>query len=313
MRTRPLPFALLIAAVALATVSAAGGAAPNDPPRFRAAVDLVALDVCVRDASGRLVPDLSMDDFVVLENGKRQRLEFLAPSDGLPLTVVLLLDRSGSMDGRKLQQAVEAATAFATMLRPEDRLEILGFNDRTVRLHGFDDERSRVPEALARVHAIGSTSLYDAMLVAASSIVRARRDGGPETREAIIVLTDGEDMGSRVDFDEVLPALRRSGAVVYSVSLRTDIAGQWLGANWQMLATARDTGGRAAGVHGDELAALYREINTELRHMYRLGYVSGDARRDGTWRTVSVRVPAHDSRVRTRSGYYAPRTGTGPR
>ena len=297
--------------------------AQGGAPWFKTGVDLVSLDVCVRDASGRFVPDLSANDFLVLEDGKPQQVAFLAPSSAVALTAVLMIDISQSMHGEKLRRALEAARQFAELLGPDDRLEILAFNRRATRVHAFGDDLAHVPTALSSSIgatltsssdvATGSTALYDGLLVATNEIVRARRAPLPETREVIVLLSDGEDTSSRVGFEEVLPVLRRSGALVYGVSLRATDRGDWLGANWPMLAIARDTGARALGVPRLEaLPELYREIDAEVRHLYRLAYVSNNDRRDGQWRTISVRVPARDARVRTRSGYYAPRAVTAP-
>ena len=288
-------------------------------PQFRGSVDLVPLDVCVRDANGRFLPDLSADDFLVLENGKPQQVSFLLPADELPLNAVLLIDMSHSMYGPKLNRALEAARQFAGWLDPGDRLEIITFNHRAMRLHGFDDDpvqvqgtlTSAMGTALASIGSTGSTALYDALLIATNDLVRRRQTAVPETRDVIIVLSDGEDTSSRIGFEEVLPAVRRSGVLVYTVSLRASERGEWLGANWSMLQLARDTGARALGVPQLEaLPDLYREINTEVRHLYRLAYVSNETRRDGQWRTISVRVPSRDVRVSTRAGYYAPRDPT---
>lgn len=280
----------------------------SDSPQFKGGVDLVSLDVCARDAAGRFLPDLAADEFVVLENGKPQRISFFMPSGAVPVTAVLLIDRSASMSGLKLERAVAAAVEFARLLGPDDRLEIIAFNNRAERVHVFGDDRARVAASLASIRPTGSTSLYDALLVAANVIVRARAGGLPETREVIVVLSDGEDTASLIGFDQLQPVLRRNGALIYAVSLREGAKGEWLGANWPLLALARDTGARAVGVADlDGLPTLYAEINLEVRHLYRIGYVSSDARRDGQWRSVSVRLRSGDARVRTRAGYYAAR------
>jgi Ca-activated chloride channel family protein len=279
-------------------------------PRFKGGVDLVSLDVCVRDASGRFLTDLTSEDFLVLENGSPQRISFVMPSGTLPLRAVLLIDRSGSMHGPKLERAVEAAGLFARRLGPRDQLGIIAFNQQAARVHAFHTDPARVAAALASVTAMGSTSLYDALLVAANDITRARAGAPPKTREAVIVLSDGEDTASLVGFEEVLPVLRRSGALVYTVSLRESAKGEWLGASWPLLALARDTGARALGLPSlDALPALYAEIDAEVRHLYRIGFVSSDERHNGQWRNVAVRVLSRDARVQTRTGYYAP----GPR
>jgi VWFA-related protein len=274
--------------------------------RFRQGVDLVSLDVSARDAMGRPLTDLAADDFLVFENGKPQSVSIVMPSGAVPLTVVLLIDHSMSMDGPKLARAQEAARLFVSQLRPEDRLEIIAFNQQAKRVLAFTDDPSGTATALSSIRAWGTTSIYEALLVAANDLVRARGGAEPETREVIVVLSDGEDTASVVGFDEALPVVRRSGAIVYALSLRTDAKGVWLGATWPLLELARDTGGRTLGVPIlDKLPALYAEIAAEVRHLYRIGFVSTDERRDGQWRQVSVRVPTRDARVRTRAGYYA--------
>jgi len=279
-------------------------------PRFKASVDLVSLDVSVRDATGQFLTGLTSEDFLVLEDGRPQHISFVVRSGTLPLRAVLLIDRSSSMHGAKLERAVQAAGLFARWLAPRDQLGIIAFNQQVAQVHAFHTDPARVPSALASVTAMGSTSLYDALLVAANDLVRARADAPSETRDALIVLSDGEDTASLVGFEEVLAVMRRSGALVYTVSFRESAKGEWLGASWPLLALARDTGARALGVPSlDALPALYAEIDAEVRHLYRIGFVSNDARRDGRWRNVAVRVLSRDARVQTRAGYYA----AGPR
>jgi Ca-activated chloride channel family protein len=291
------------------------GQSQSRAPRFRAGVDLVSVDVCVRDASGRFLPDLSAGDFRVLENGIPQHIEILEPSSAVPLTAVLLIDVSYSMSGAKLARALDAAGQFAALLRSDDRLAIIAFNRQAKMIHGFADSQTHAATGLSsdiaalmawRAQSTGSTALYDALLVAVNQLTQARRESSSPTREVVVLLSDGEDTSSRVGFEEVRPVLRRSGALTYSVSLRVDGRGQWTGPAWPMLALAQDTGARAVGVsHLDRLPEFYREIVAEVRHLYRIGYVSSDSRSDGQWRAISVRVPARDARVRARAGYYA--------
>ncbi|MGE3843088.1 MAG: VWA domain-containing protein [Vicinamibacterales bacterium] len=302
----------------LVAVVASGSAAPaqsassleasaaEQAPRYRNGVDLVVLDVCAYDGDGRHVGDLEADDFVVLEDGVRQHISLVLPSGSLPLTTILLVDHSGSMSGPKLSRAIEAANDFGARQRPGDRLEIISFNHRAERVQAFDSLPGQTAMALARMKAGGTTALYDALLVAANDLTRI----GPSewsSRRVVIVLSDGEDTASLVGFEEVLPVLRRSGALVYGVSLRTDVDGRWLGGTWPLLAVARDTGARVIGVPTlTSLSSLYAQIEAEARHLYRIGYVSTNQRDDGRWRTVSVRVAVGGVRARTRTGYYAP-------
>jgi Ca-activated chloride channel family protein len=308
-----------LAALALSLLPADGGAQPQGrAPAFRAGVDLVSVDVCVRDASGGFLPDLAAGDFLVLENGIQQRVEFLVPSSAVPLTAVLLIDVSDSMSGAKLTRALAAAAQFAALLGRDDRLAVIAFNRRATIVHGFDDRPTSAAASLASdIAAVmkwraqphnGSTALYDAVLVAVNELARARRASSSQTREVVVLLSDGEDTSSHVGFEDARTILRRSGALSYGVSLRVDDRGEWMSPAWPMLTLARDTGARAVAVSAlDTLPDLYREIVAEVRHLYRIGYVSTDSRRDGQWRTISVGVPAFDARVRARAGYYASR------
>jgi Ca-activated chloride channel family protein len=275
--------------------------------QFRADIDLVTLDVCVRDTGGHLVSDLTAADFVVFENGVPQRLAFFGGADALPLNVILLLDRSASMFGEKLDRARSAASEFAERVRAEDRLELIAFNQRATLLRPLAGNVAAGLPGLGQLTAAGSTALYDAMILAASQLARARRvQPEAQTRDLIIILSDGEDTASVVGFDEVLPLLRRSGALVYGLSLRSGEDGGALGATWPLQQLARDTGARAIGVRQlDSLEQLYAQIDQEARQMYRLGYVSTDSRARGEWRQLAVRVARPNVQARTRAGYYA--------
>jgi VWFA-related protein len=284
-------------------------AAPSNrvEAQFHADVDLVTLDVCVRDRSGQFVRDLRAEDFLVLENGVPQHITVFEPADRLPLNVVLLIDRSASMHGDKLDRAQRAATEFAHGLASMDRLEVIAFNQRAIVVTSDGQRDPGWTAKLLQLSATGSTALYDAMILAANQFRLARRAQATLLRrDVIIVLSDGEDTASVVGFDEVLPLLRRSGALVYSLSLRNNGTGQTTGATWPLQQLARDTGARAIGVPQlDSLDDLYAQINQEVRQMYRLGYVSTDGRASGEWRQIAVRIHALDVQARTRSGYYA--------
>ncbi len=275
---------------------------------FQSTVDLVTLDVHVMDRSGRQTAPLAPGDFVVLDNGAPQRISIFWPVDTMPLSVILLIDRSASMAGPKLERAVSAAAQFADTLDRDDHLEVIAFDLRAEWVHPFASDPSTVRAALATLRPGGTTSLFEALSVAVNDIARARRTRPREFRDVIVLLSDGEDTSSVVAFEDVLDLVRRSGVLVYAVALRSDGKDGWLGPTWPLMQLARDTGGRALGVPTlDALPALYREIASEIRHLYRIGYVPGHSRSDGAWRSVTVRVLNTDMQARTRAGYYAPR------
>jgi VWFA-related protein len=309
-------------ALAVAWVAVAGSPGPGlplgardvsaqtAPSVFRSGVDLVSVDVCVKTRDGRFAPELTPQDFLILENNTPQRLEFFGADGNVPLAVVLLLDRSASMAGEKLARAQEAARAFIRQLRPIDQVEIITFNDIADRRLALSSDFAAAERAIDGITAQGQTGLFEATLAGLRDLQRARR-GRPEAdevREAMLLLTDGEDTCSRPAYDDVLEEVRRSGVIVYGISLRTDSRSRPVAPGHELLQLSHDTGGRAVAVTNPAtLTALYEEIAAELRHLYRLGYVPANPTPDGAWRTISVRVSSPELVARSRSGYYAAR------
>lgn len=292
---------VLCVAAATFTIGLPRDGAAGQEPRLKSSVDLVALDICVRDGQGHLVSDLAAQDFVVLENGAPQQVAMLSASHDVPIDAVLLVDRSSSMTGEKDVQARAAARAFAATLQPDDRLEVLGFNGRVGVVRPFAALSAGLGLA-AWPPPSGETALFDALAVATSRF--ARLGASPDRRRVLVLLSDGEDTGSILDADALLPEIRRSGAVLYAVRTPDNDNAP---VPWWLAQFASDTGGEARSVADvKSLPDWFRRIGEEVRTLYRLGYVSSDPRRDGSWRTVNVRVPAVAGRVRTRAGYYAP-------
>lgn len=281
-------------------------------PRFRTDVEVVAVDVCVKGRDGRFIPGLNADDFLILEHNVQQKVTFFSPEERVPLAVVLLIDRSHSMHGAKIERAKAAAAAFLRTLRPDDLVEVVAFNERANRLFPLAVDHEAAEGVLAGVTARGLTGLFEAVLVGLRDLERAQRSRTVEYRNAIVLLSDGEDTSSLVEFDDVLEDVRRSGTLVYAISLRTDKQDRWLAPLRELSRLAFDSGGLAVAVR--TLAGLvptYEEIATDVRHLYRLGYVPSPSARDGRWHPISVRVPGKDVRVRARAGYYAARPAQG--
>jgi Ca-activated chloride channel family protein len=301
----PGPGALTIPAAPIAFAQSHDNRGPQTV--YRSGIDLVSLDVCVRSRDGRFVPALAPGDFLVLENDKPQRLAFFLPQDRVPLSVMLVLDRSASMAGERLERARQAAIAFVKQLRPEDRIGVMAFNELAERRLPLTSDRAAAERAIAGVTAEGQTGLFEAVLVGLRELERDRRERAGDARDVLLVLTDGEDTSSRPTFEHVLEDVRRSGVLVYGISLRTDARDRCLAPSRELLQFAHDTGGRAVAVQDlANLTPVYEEIAIELRSLYRIGYVPRDAGPDGGWRRVSVRVAGGDVVARTRSGYYAP-------
>lgn len=170
-RPAPLLFLWAVLVAGLSAIPVTGASAAD--PLFRSGVDLVPLDVCVRDPSGRLIPDLGADDFLILENGVPQSVSFMAAPEAVPLHAVLLIDISSSMYGEKLNHAIEAGAAFAAQLRSDDQLEVLAFHQRALPIHRFDEEPTGAAQTMGAsvrsavgIGSVARTALYDALLIA---------------------------------------------------------------------------------------------------------------------------------------------------
>lgn len=303
------------AAIAAACVIGTGAAAPQPPdtaaqaPSFRAGVDVVSLNVTVTDREGRFVTDLAESAFRVYEDGVQQEINFFTRTQ-LPLALALLIDTSASMD-EKMATAQEAAIGFAQRLRPEDLAEIVDFDSRVNILQPFTNDVEQLEGAIRRTTAGGSTSLYNAIYIALRELAKAPLRQADLRREAIIVLSDGEDTSSLVSFDEVLELAKRSNTAVFCIGLQSEESRSRSGfreADFVLRQLAQETGGRTFFPERvEELPEIYRQISDELSSQYSVGYISANPLRNGRWRRVIVRVDRDAVSARTRQGYYAPR------
>ena len=308
---------LLGAATPRAAAQDQGGAGrgPRAADRpFRSGVDLVALNVTVLDRAG-LVGGLGQGDFLVVEDGVRQQISFFASSRAL-LDLAILLDTSSSITD-VLSTAQSAAVGFARTLREGDRVAVIEIHDRADVLHPLSADVEAAVAAIRRTDARGGTALYNALYLALTDMTRKRMDTHAARRQAIAVLSDGQDTASLVDYEDVLQMARDAGIAIYAIALQppappvSPFARPKAPAapQYAMRTFAQVSGGRfftAAGA--GELTGIYQAIADELAHQYTLGYVSTNARQDGAFRQVAVHVIGRPQcAARTRAGYRAPR------
>ena len=275
---------------------------------FRTGIDLVSLNVTVTGPANKYVTDLDRTDFEVYEDGVRQELTFFTRGQ-LPIALALLMDTSASME-EKLPIAQEAAVGFAKRLREKDTAEVIDFDSRVEILQPFTNGAAEVEKAIRRTTAGGSTSLYNAIYISLKELKKHQVRSTEEiTRQAIVVLSDGEDTSSLVTFEEVLDLAKRSETAIYSVGLRSKEIGANRGfkeADFVLRQLAQETGGKAFfPTDVRDLPAIYTQISDELASQYTLGYTSKNGRRDGQWRRVVVRVLRKDTTARTKQGYFA--------
>lgn len=291
--------ALLIAAVWML-------ARPAWAQRFRGGVDLVSLTVTVTEGT-RYVTDLEEADFEVFEDGMRQPLTFFSRLQQ-PIALSVLLDTSASMEG-KLDVAQEAAVGFARRLRRGDVMEVIEFDSQVNIVQEFTGEIPLLEKAIQSTTVNGSTSLYNAIYIALKNLRRNRAKVAEEIRrEAIVVLSDGDDTSSLIEYEEVLDLAKRSETAIYAVGLRQGNEGrrEFKEAEFVLRQLSQETGGRAFfPTSAAELPRIYEQIADELSSQYSIAYSSKNPQRNGAWRRITVRLARPGLTARTRLGYYA--------
>ncbi|MGE0448262.1 MAG: VWA domain-containing protein [Vicinamibacterales bacterium] len=289
-------------------------AAPQAPqaPSFRAGVEVVSMSVTVVDAAGKYVTDLEEGDFQVYEDGVQQDITQFNRND-LPIALALLIDTSASMETR-LPIAQEAAIGFSKKLRSQDLAEIIDFDSRVVVLQPFTNELPELESAIRRTSAGGSTSMYNAIYIALKDLKKAvvATTTDEIRRQAIVVLSDGEDTSSLLPFEEVLDLAKRSETAIYAIGLRSGERGisgarGFKEAEFVLRQLSLETGGRAFfPSQVSDLNGIYGQIAEELSNQYTVGYTSKNGKRDGSWRRIVVRVNRPNVTARTKQGYFAP-------
>ena len=303
------------AGVAVAVVLSAGLAAAQTGV-YRAGTDLVVLQVSVSDSNRRHIPGLRAENFTVFDEGVPQPVTVFATSDA-PLDVMLLLDTSGSM-APWLTTARLAATDLVSSLRPDDRAGLILFDVGANIAHPLSDKHESVIAAIRDVSPAGATALYESVYIGLHTLALARRAEDGVRRQALVIMTDGEDNASRIPFEQALDAARSGDVTIFTImpgmqlpegALQTARGWRTAAVKFEMRQLAEDTGGRAfVTTEPAGLADVYEQIGSELRAQYWLAYTAGAG--GPRFRRVSVRVNDPPGlRARTRSGYNAGPSG----
>ena len=275
---------------------------------YHGGTDVVLLSVTVTDSAGRHIANLTRDDFRVYEDSVPQEISHFS-SEPSPISLSLLIDTSTSMDQEsKLPLAQQAASGFINKLRPNDVAQILDFDSMTKILAEFTSDKAVLEQALAKMRAGGSTSLYNAIYTALSELRRTRGQfGTAPRRQAIVLLSDGEDTSSVLPSDDVIDLARRSEVIIYAIAIKGAATSRaWTEAESVLRSLTRDTGGRLfIATEPKELAGIYSQVAEELANQYTVAYMSTNTKKDGTWRKISMQVLKGDATPRTRAGYYA--------
>jgi len=282
-------------------------------PQFRADVDQGVVYAAVCDKAGQLGTDLAKEDFSVLEDKKPQNVSYFGLED-LPSSIGIVIDRSGSMRN-KMDQVTEAVQMFLNEMNTENELFLVIFNDQAELEEPFTKDPEDIRDALDNVIVSGGTALYDAIFLALDEV----REGS-EPRKAILVFTDGEDKDSYYKLEELVQKAQESDVQIHVIAfLDSDLSsdGGFFGIfkserekiTRGITDIAENSGGKAIFPEKiDDLKAAFTSIAHDLRSQYRLGYVSSNPNRDGSWRRVDVQVTGAKEKglkVRAKKGYMA--------
>lgn len=271
------------------------------PRVFRSDVELVTTPVTVTDEAGRLVTGLARHDFDVYEDGRPQRIaQFTA--DRVPVSLGLALDTSDSMAGQRIVDAHSALARFLDdLLAPEDEASLVLFNHRPQFTTAWTTERHRLHGHLQGLHPQGGTAMYDA--ITATLPLFGDRN---HPRAALVVVSDGADTASDTPLASLRARLLREDVFVYAIAIDAPDARPSARVNPHALRELTGQSGGYTEIISDssELGPATARIAEELNHQYMLGYTS-DRPPDGEFRTIRVRVPSGNFRVRSRRGYVA--------
>jgi len=280
--------------------------AAQDDDVVRVNTDLVVLNVTITDKAGQYAKGLKASDFKIYEDGVEVQPNMISgfSLQESPYAAVVLLDSSGSMEAR-FSLARSAAIRFLDGLRPEDVAAVYRFDSKVERVQEFSGGRDLAPTAYA-IRAKGMTTLNDAIVEASKTLAER-----PETRKAIVILSDGMDTFSKASSEKAVEIALAVGASIYAVDMSTlEVAGTTRRQSAASLkGFAEKTGGRfIATPGGPALRDAFTGIANELGQQYTISYRPVNTKRDGKWRALEVKVQREDLTVRTRKGYRAPKS-----
>jgi VWFA-related protein len=290
-------------------------------------VNVVQLFFNVKDKKGALIPNLTKDQFQILEDGKPQTIKYFAAESNLPLTLGILIDSSGSQ-ARVLDMEKQVGGDFLSqILRDKDLAFVIDFDVNVDLLQDFTSSVHALKTALnsARINTAGGsgtgipglgggtvptqgaprgTLLYDAVYLAAHDEL-AQQVG----RKAMILLTDGEDEGSQLKLKDAIEAAQKSDSIVY-VLLCADrgfYGFRGYTGEGEMKKLTAETGGRVieVGNNYQKLKEGFDQISNELRSQYNIGYTPTNTALDGSFRKVEIHTNDKDYKIQSRTGYYA--------
>ena len=323
MRTTAL---ILISVLALA-IPAALLLAQDDTTTLKVEVNLVNILFNVRDKKGGLVGSLNKDDFKVFEDGKEQEVKYFNRETDLPLTIALLIDVSASQMNLIEIEKNAAYQFFGSVLRKQDLAFLISFGEDSELLQDYTNSPKLLragldglqvssgvggfgPGPVPTISQPRGTVLYDAVYVASADQLK-----GQVGRKVLVLITDGEDEGSKYKISQAIEAAQKADAIIYGFYYvdRAFYMGHGMvfggSSDSALRQMSEDTGGHV--FHVDRKMTLqdaFTELQEEMRSQYAIGYTPTNPAKDGTFRKLEVRTTNKDWKVQARKGYYAVKT-----
>lgn len=269
-------------------------------------VNLVNVFVTVTDFHGAPVGGLKKENFVLNEDGHEQKIAVFDRESALPLSIALAIDTSLSTR-HDLPVELASAKRFAhAIMRPIDALSVYGFSE-VVReaTYGYTSDLKRIDESIDHIHVGAATALYDAIYLVSRSL--DKRKG----RKVVVLITDGGDTISKVDYKEAVRAAQEAEALVYSIIIVPieSSAGRETGGEHALIQLSEDTGGK--WYYATSMAQLdeaFAKISEDLRTQYLLAYYPLQRTSFSEFRRIEVKVTGVPDvsayKVRHRAGYY---------
>jgi len=309
-----------------------GVASPQEQPpapdtTLKVSTNVVNVYAVVRNKQGRLIPDLNQQDFELAEDNVSQQIRYFSRETDTPLTLGLLIDTSVSQRNVLPIEQEEAKAFLREVMRPKDLAFVLHFDLEVELLRDLTANQKLLASAIDETvingggqgpmpgtvpgPGIGGTHLFDAVYLAANDLMKNEIG-----RKVLILLSDGEDQGSREKLNEALEAAQKTDIIIYSVDIVDREfyfgRGRGLGLGFSgdavLKKLSEESGGRVIRVSNKagETALAFEQLARELRTQYSLGYTPSNAARDGSFRKIRVQVHSGDYKVQARRGYYAP-------
>jgi Ca-activated chloride channel homolog len=302
----PLMLLLLACAASPAQqASAAHQSTNSSSSTLKVDVKLVNVYVTVTNAQGGPVAGLKKDNFTLQEDGRDQTISVFDKESAVPLSIALAIDTSlSTRHDLPLEQA--SAKRFArTIMRPVDALSVFGFNETVLQSTSYTADLKRIDDGIDHIRLGAATALFDAIYLASRSL------GHRQGRKVLVLITDGGDTVSKIDYQQALRAAEEAECIVYSIIVVPieNSAGRETGGEHALIQLSEDTGGKHYyATSMSQLDEAFRQISDELRTQYLLAYYPSPRVSDSQFRRIEVTVSgpsdATSYRVRHRAGYY---------